>query len=101
VLNLVTTTAMIRCGKVYDNLMVDLRPVNRKLIRRAVRLVERVGEVGHGDASRLLGLAGDDVKAAIVMARLGIGRVEALRLLAEEGGVLRAVIDPQPGESLS
>jgi N-acetylmuramic acid 6-phosphate etherase len=95
VLNMITTAAMVRWGKVYDNLMVDLRPVNRKLRRRAIGLVERVGAVHRDQAAELLRLSGDNVKAAIVMARRGVGNAEALKLLEERDGLLRAVIDPE------
>jgi N-acetylmuramic acid 6-phosphate etherase len=93
VLNMITTAAMIRWGKVYDNLMVDVRPTNRKLVRRAVGLIERVGEVDPTRAAELLEQSGSEVKTAIVMARRGVGEEEARRLLAEQGGVLRRVID--------
>jgi N-acetylmuramic acid 6-phosphate etherase len=93
VLNMLSTTAMVRWGKVYDNLMVDLRPVNQKLVRRAIRLIEEVGAVDHGRAAELLELAENSVKGAIVMARRGVDRAEALRLLAEHSDSLRSVIE--------
>jgi N-acetylmuramic acid 6-phosphate etherase len=98
VLNMLSTAAMVRWGKVYDNLMVDLRPVNRKLVRRAIRLIESVGEVDKASAAKLLTLAENSVKAAIVMARRGVDSSEAIRLLAESSGSLRSVIDP-PGDT--
>ncbi len=98
VLNMLSTAAMVRWGKVYDNLMVDLRPVNRKLVRRAIRLIESVGEVDKASAAKLLTLAENSVKTAIVMARRGVDSSEAIRLLAESSGSLRSVIDP-PGNT--
>jgi N-acetylmuramic acid 6-phosphate etherase len=94
VLNMITTAAMVRWGKVYDNLMVDLRPTNQKLVRRAIGLIERVGEVDRRRAAELLRLSEDNVKAAIVMARRGVGSAEALRLLEGKGGFLRSIIEP-------
>jgi len=100
VLNMLSTAAMVRWGKVYDNLMVDLRPVNRKLVRRAIRLIESVGEVDTASAAKLLSLAENSVKAAIVMARRGVDNLEAIRLLAENSGSLRSVIDPPEENAL-
>lgn len=93
VLNMITTAAMVRWGKVYDNLMVDLRPVNQKLLFRAIGLIERVGGVDRDRAAELLRDAGHSVKVAIVMARRGVSRKEASRLLLQEGGFLRPVIE--------
>ncbi len=93
VLNMVTTAAMVRWGKVYDNLMVDLKPVNRKLVRRAIGLIERIGGVGQDQAALLLSLSGRNVKAAIVMARRKVGLPEAVRLLEEHQGLLRHVLE--------
>jgi N-acetylmuramic acid 6-phosphate etherase len=95
-LSMLTTAAMIRWGKVYDNLMVDLRPVNRKLVRRALRLVERLGGVGGDRAAELFRLSGGDVKKAIVMGRRGVDPSEAETLLSRAEGHLRPVIDPPP-----
>jgi N-acetylmuramic acid 6-phosphate etherase len=69
VLNMLSTAVMVRLGKVYDNLMVDVRPTNAKLRRRAVGLIETIGGVSSQRASELLYEARDDTKAAIVMAR--------------------------------
>ena len=94
-LNMLTTAAMIRWGKVYDNLMVDLRPVNRKLVRRAHRLVERLGGVGGERAAELFRLSGGDVKRAIVMGRRGVDALEAEDLLSRAEGHLRRVIESE------
>ncbi len=93
VLNMITTAAMIRWGKVYDNLMVDVRPTNQKLVLRALGLIERLGAVDPVRAAELLERSGSEVKTAIVMARRGVSEDEARRLLATEDGVLRRVID--------
>jgi N-acetylmuramic acid 6-phosphate etherase len=96
VLNMITTAAMIRWGKVYDNLMVDMRPTNRKLVRRGVGLIARIGGVAPERAAELLRLSGGDVKRAIVMGRRRVAEDEARRLLEESGGMLRPLIERAP-----
>lgn len=93
ILNMLTTASMTRLGKVYGNLMVDVRPSSRKLAARALRLVELVGETSPARARRCLGAAGGRVKTAIVMARLGVSASRARRLLAESGGSLRLCLE--------
>ena len=87
--------AMVRLGKTYGNLMVDVRPTNEKLRHRAVRLVCAIGGVEEHAARELLHAAGGDVKPAIVMARAGGSAGEARERLWQAGGSLRRVIgDP-------
>lgn len=93
VLNMVTTAAMVRLGKVYENLMVDVRPVNRKLVRRATSLISTVGGVGSDRAAELLTASHQNVKVAIVMARCRVTRERGEALLAEAGGFLRRVLE--------
>ena len=96
VLNTITTGAMIRIGKSYGNLMVDLRATNAKLTDRAQRIVmETTGEDREG-ASTLLERAGGVVKLAIVMHALGVDRAGAERLLDDAGGVIRRVTGAAP-----
>jgi len=96
VLNTITTGAMIRLGKTYGNLMVDLRATNAKLTDRAERIVSEVCSVTRDEARRLLGAAGGSVKTAITMHLLGVSREEAERRLAERGGVIRQVVPHAP-----
>lgn len=97
VLNTITTGAMIRLGKTYGNLMVDLRATNNKLVDRSRRIVMEVCGVSKEEATRLLQAAGKSVKLAIVMHKKGISREEAETLLAANGGVIRRVTaDPPP-----
>jgi len=92
VLNMITTLAMVRLGKTYGNLMVDVRPTNAKLRQRAIRLVRSVGGVDEATAIDLLEQAGWEVKPAIVMARLGVDAAAARgRLAAAEGFLARAL----------
>ena len=91
-LNAITTAAMVRLGKAYDNLMVDLRPGNAKLQDRARRIVAAAAGISPDEAERLLSLGGGEVKTAIVMGRRGIGADAArARLAAAKGHVRRAL----------
>jgi N-acetylmuramic acid 6-phosphate etherase len=96
VLNAITTGAMIRIGKSYGNLMVDLRATNAKLTDRSERIVMEVCGVDRAAARALLGEAGGVVKRAIVMHLLAVGPAEADRRLAEAGGVIRRVVPGAP-----
>ena len=91
-LNAITTAAMVRLGKAYDNLMVDLRPSNAKLKDRARRIVAAAARVDGDEAGRLLSLAGGEVKTAIVMGGRGVSADGArARLSAAKGHVRRAL----------
>jgi N-acetylmuramic acid 6-phosphate etherase len=92
VLHTVTTAAMIRLGKVYDNLMVDLVPTSRKLRRRALRIVSTLTGLSPAAAARLLKKAQDHPKVAVVMHHRQVDQHEAQRLLAQAKGQLRHVI---------
>jgi len=95
VLNTISTGAMIRLGKVYGNLMVDLMALSDKLRDRGERIVMECGGVDRGKARAAIEQAGGSVKLAIVMAKKGIPREEAQRVLDDAGGfVRRAVGDP-------
>jgi N-acetylmuramic acid 6-phosphate etherase len=97
VLNTLTTGAMIRIGKTYGNLMVDLRAWNDKLIDRSQRIVMEAAGVDRSAARSAIEAAEGSVKTAIVMARRGVARGEAERLLSEHAGRLRPIVgDPPP-----
>ncbi len=91
-LNAISTAVMVRLGKVYDNLMVDVVASNRKLRARALRLVQEIAGVDDATARDLLEQAGGRVKLAIVMARKGVDAAGAQGLLDRHGGALRALI---------
>jgi N-acetylmuramic acid 6-phosphate etherase len=86
VLNMISTAVMIRLGHVYGNLMVNVAPRNSKLEDRARRIIAESASVTNERAGDLLKEAGGNVKAAIVMGRLAIGRAAAELRLAEAGG---------------
>jgi N-acetylmuramic acid 6-phosphate etherase len=95
VLNAISTATMVRMGRVYDNLMVDVVATNAKLQARAIRLVSSVAEVDAARARALLADAAGNVKVAIAMHRRGVDAAEARALLDEAGGFLRPVIKPE------
>jgi len=97
VLNTISTGAMIRLGKAYGNLMVDLMALSDKLKDRGERIVMECAGVDRARARAVIADAGGSVKVAIVMAKKGIGREEAQRMLDDAGGfVRRAAGDPPP-----
>jgi N-acetylmuramic acid 6-phosphate etherase len=89
VLNTITTVAMVRLNKVYENLMVDLKASNIKLWDRGARIVATLTELSRDDAMALLKRADGHVKVAIVMHRRGVGIDLARDLLAKADGKLR------------
>jgi N-acetylmuramic acid 6-phosphate etherase len=98
VLNAITTAAMVRLGKVYKNLMVDLRPGSAKLRDRAVRIIAAAGEVSRDEAVQLYDTAGQDVKTAIVMALCDCNPESSRNLLRRTGGNVRAALDYHAGK---
>ena len=92
VLNMLSTGSMIRLGKVYGNLMVDVQVTNEKLAARARRIVSQIANVGEERAAQLLEQTHNNVKAAIVVQLKQATPDEAKRLLADAGGRLREVI---------
>lgn len=93
VLNQITTLAMVRLGKVYGNLMVDLRATNSKLRDRALRIVATLTELPREEAGALLEKAGGHVKLAIVMHRKQLDAVAAQQRLDQAAGNLRQALD--------
>lgn len=96
VLNTITSGAMIRLGKTFGNLMVDLRATNDKLEDRSERILMEVCGVDRDGARALLDRSGRAVKTAIVMHFLGVERDEAERRLEAAGGVIRRVVNREP-----
>lgn len=92
VLNTISTAAMVKTGKVYGNLMVDLKATNAKLVRRALALTVRASGASEADAQAALSACDHHVKTALVMLKRGIGADEARTLLdAVDGSVSRAL----------
>lgn len=96
VLNTITTGAMIRLGKTYGNLMVDLQASNAKLRDRAERIVCEVCAVTASEARDLLRAADGSVKLAIVMNKLNVNAAGARAALEKESGVIRRIVKEPP-----
>ena len=92
VLNMITTASMIRIGKVYHNLMVDLTPVNRKLVERSKRLVRQATGCDAAAAERAFEASGRRPKIAIIMVLLGVDRAEAERLDQKGSGPIASAL---------
>lgn len=93
ILNMLTTTAMIRIGKVYKNLMVDLNPSNNKLVHRAKRIILLATGASDDAVEKAYTEAGAHVKTAIVMLLANVGVEEAARLLKDTDGYVRQAIE--------
>lgn len=93
VLNMITTTAMIRIGKVYNNLMVDLLPLNSKLIDRAKRLISEVTGCSRSEAETLYKQSNGNVRVAILIHLLHLDPEGAKKLLEESDGSLNRALD--------
>jgi N-acetylmuramic acid 6-phosphate etherase len=97
ILNMITTAAMVRLGKCYGNLMVDLRATSEKLVERSNRIVMEITGLSYRAAATLLKSARGEVKTALAMHFRGVDYDHARRLLAETEGLLHRIIDNQRG----
>ena len=93
VLNMLTTVSMIKLGKVYDNLMVDVHASNEKLVARSIRIVQAVTGVDAAVAEATLAQADGSAKVAIVMLAKGLNPTEANAHLERHSGFLREILD--------
>lgn len=92
VLNMLSTGAMIRIGKTYENYMIDVRMMNEKLVDRGTRIVSEIAKIPYEKASEYIEKSGKKVKTACVMAIKNVSKEEAEKLLAEAKGIIRKVI---------
>lgn len=92
VLNMITTTVMIKLGKVYGNLMVDLQPTNEKLMDRAVRIVAYATGINEESAKNYINQSDKDPKIAIVMIKTGCSKEEAEKMLSIGNGIISNAI---------
>ena len=95
VLNMLSTSAMIQLGKVYQNYMVDLSATNQKLQGRVVRMVCALADVDMNTAKEALSQADGQLKVAVLSLKMGINAKEAAARLEKYGGVLRAALESQ------
>ncbi|HTX03816.1 MAG TPA: N-acetylmuramic acid 6-phosphate etherase [Candidatus Acidoferrales bacterium] len=96
VLSALSTAVMVRLGKVYDNLMIDVVATNEKLRKRALRLVRSLCDVDDARGRELLERAGGSVKRAVVMEKLGIDADAAQKVLSLNNESLRDVLESSP-----
>ncbi len=92
VLNMITTTAMVKLGKVYENMMIDLQLTNAKLVERSKRILMMATGVDYETAADVLSRSGGHVKTGIVMIVAGVSRDEARQRLEQSGGFVRLAI---------
>jgi len=92
VLNMLTTTAFVRLGKTYENMMIDLQQTNKKLVERSKRIVMMITGVEYNEATKFLEITNGHVKTALVMILLNVNLEEAkLRLKKADGFVRKAI----------
>lgn len=92
-LNMMSTATMIRLGKVYSNLMINMQPTNVKLHQRSLRIVQLATDVDEGQARKLLEEAGGQIDVAIVMHKTGANVARAKAAIRQSGGRARAAIE--------
>lgn len=93
VLNMLTTAAMVRLGKVYENMMIDLQMTNKKLVERSRRIVMNITGVTYEEAADYLAKANNHVKSALVMIKRGVTFEKAQELLSKTDGFVRKAIE--------
>ena len=93
VLNMLSTGAMIKIGKTYENFMIDLMPTNEKLKDRAIRIVAEIAGVSHSNALKTLLECDWSVKTAIIMLKCNLNREQAEDALRRNCGVLRRTLN--------
>ncbi|GIP31136.1 N-acetylmuramic acid 6-phosphate etherase [Paenibacillus sp. J2TS4] len=93
ILNMLTTATMIKLGKVYGNLMVDLQLSNKKLRERARHMLATIAGVSHEEAGQALEVSGDKVKPAVVMLMAGVSYETANRLLEQADGFIHKAVE--------
>jgi N-acetylmuramic acid 6-phosphate etherase len=92
VMNMLTTATMIKLGKTYGNIMVDLQQTNQKLVERSKNIIMKICNLDYNKASELLLQSNGNVKVAIVMAKTGTNRQSAINLLENAQGKIRDAI---------
>lgn len=98
VLNMLSTGSMIRTGKVYHNLMIDVMATNEKLTERALRIIGQVAGTGRDEAQRALEEAGQNVKLAVYILKTGCSAEQGRQALQRAQGRLKEALDAREGE---
>ena len=92
ILNMISTATMVKMGKVYGNLMVDLKVVNEKLRDRGTRIIEKLTNLNYKEASKALIDSGGSVKTTLIMVNKSCSKIEAEKLINKFEGNLRQII---------
>ena len=92
-LNMISTATMVRLGKIYGNLMVDLMAVNEKLVDRGIRIIQDLTDLNYNDSNAMLLSAEMSVKTALVMINKKCDLDEARKILERNNGILRDIIN--------
>ena len=90
---MLTTTAMVRMGKVYENMMIDLQMTNKKLVERSKKIVMTITGLSYDEAEKYLNKADGHVKTALVMIKAGVDKEEAKKRLEKADGFVRKAIN--------
>ncbi len=98
VLNMISTAVMIKLGKVYKNLMVDVKPKNKKLIERAKRIIMLATGISYQEAEKYFEMSNRNPKVAIVMVELGVDYEQACKLLEDANGFIYKAIEDHRGK---
>jgi len=93
ILNMISTATMVKLGKVYKNLMVDVRPKNKKFVERAKRIIMLATDVSYEEAEKYFELSNGNAKVAIVMIKAGVDCQTACRLLEKNEGFVSKAIE--------
>lgn len=99
VLNMISTASMVKLGRVYKDLMIELRPVNAKLARRVKRIASIAAGIDEDEAMRYLEQANGNLKLAVIMAKTGLDPDEARLCLAEAGNSIRAALERERADT--
>ncbi len=93
VLNMLTTASMIRLGKVYENMMIDLQMTNKKLVERSKKIIMTITGISYEEAEKFLSEADGHVKTALVMIKAGVNALQAKERLNKADGFVRLAIN--------
>lgn len=93
ILNILTTTSMIKLGKIYENMMIDLQQNNLKLVERSKKIIMMAAEISYPEATNYLNDAGGHVKSAILMALTGLNFTKSKQLLSNHDGFIKKALN--------
>lgn len=93
ILNILTTTSMIKLGKIYENMMIDLQQNNLKLVERSKKIIMMATEISYTEATEYLNDAGGHVKSAILMALTGLNLAKSKQLLSNHDGFIKKALN--------